>query len=114
MHPSNRIQREYIVRALGDLSPAQIERLRRGVRLEDGEARFASVELMGGEGANRSYRVIVSEGRNRLVRRLFDAVGCKVNRLLRVRYGPIRLPRELRPGEYRELSEAERGQLESI
>jgi 23S rRNA pseudouridine2605 synthase len=114
MHPSSRLPREYVVRALGELSAEQSERLHRGILLDDGEARFESIELTGGEGANRSYRVVVTEGRNRIVRRLFDAVGCKVNRLLRVRYGPIRLPRELRPGEYRELGDAEIRQLESV
>ncbi len=107
MHPSGELQREYSVRALGELSDLQLGELRSGVKLEDGEARFDDIRVADSKAANKSYRVVVSEGRNRIVRRLFEHVGCRVNRLMRVRYGPVTLPRDLRPGKYRELSEAE-------
>jgi 23S rRNA pseudouridine2605 synthase len=111
MHPSSELEREYVVRAFGELSQDQLAELRKGVQLEDGEAKFDSIELSSGEGsgagANRSYVVTVREGRNRIVRRLFESVGCRVNRLMRVRYGAVSLPRDLRPGKHRELSEDE-------
>jgi len=111
MHPSSELQREYVVRALGELSDAALTELRKGVELDDGKARFESIELSSGEGANKSYVVSVGEGRNRIVRRLFEKVGCRVNRLMRVRYGPISLPRDLRPGKHRELNEHEIAEL---
>ena len=111
MHPSSELQREYVVRAFGQLSDEQLQELRKGVELEDGMARFDTIDLSSGEGANKSYLVSVSEGRNRIVRRLFENVGCRVNRLMRVRYGPVSLPRDLRPGKYRELTEREIEQL---
>lgn len=109
MHPSSELEREYVVRAYGELSQDQLAELRKGVQLEDGEAKFDSIELSAGPGAgaNRSYVVTVREGRNRIVRRLFESVGCRVNRLMRVRYGAVSLPRDLRPGKHRELSEDE-------
>jgi 23S rRNA pseudouridine2605 synthase len=107
MHPSSELEREYAVRALGELSDEQMQRLIRGVELDDGTGKFKSVVLVDGEGANRSYRVIVTEGRNRIVRRMFEAVGCRVNRLMRITYGPVELPRDLRPGKYRELAAEE-------
>lgn len=104
MHPRYEVEREYAVRVLGALNPGERARLLSGVRLEDGIGRFESLEPSGAaEGANRWYRVVLREGRNREVRRLFDAVGRRVSRLLRVRYGPIGLPRELRPGHWTEL-----------
>jgi 23S rRNA pseudouridine2605 synthase len=109
MHPSSELEREYVVRAFGELSQDQLAELRKGVQLEDGEAKFDSIELSSdaGAGANRSYVVTVREGRNRIVRRLFESVGCRVNRLMRVRYGVVSLPRDLRPGKHRELTERE-------
>lgn len=107
MHPRTRIVREYAVRVLGDLDDAALERLRRGVELEDGRARFESIEHQGPtRGSNRWYRCRLREGRKREVRRLFEAVGGQVNRLIRVRYGPVELPRDLHPGQYRELDES--------
>jgi 23S rRNA pseudouridine2605 synthase len=105
MHPSSELKREYVVRAMGDLSDEQLAELKTGVELEDGKCRFESIELSSGEGANKSYRVMVREGRNRIVRRLFEKVGCRVSRLMRVSYGPVSLPRDLRSGQYRELDE---------
>jgi 23S rRNA pseudouridine2605 synthase len=106
MHPSGGLEREYAVRVLGTLSAESARRLLSGVRLEDGDARFASLEPMdrGREpSANRWYRVTLGEGRKREVRRLFEAVGCKVSRLIRIRYGGVRLPRSLKPGRWIEV-----------
>lgn len=111
MHPSQEIEREYAVRLLGEVSMTVLERLIQGVQLEDGFARFTAIEESGGSGANRWYHVIIKEGRNREVRRLWESQGVKVSRLSRVRYGPIILERKLRPGKYRPLSARELKQL---
>ncbi|MBK8890634.1 MAG: rRNA pseudouridine synthase [Dechloromonas sp.] len=107
MHPSSGLIREYAVRVLGGLTPESQQSLLDGIELEDGPASFASLEEGGGEGANRWYRVTLSEGRNREVRRMFEAVGCTVSRLIRVRYGPFTLPPQLKRGRARELEESE-------
>jgi 23S rRNA pseudouridine2605 synthase len=107
MHPSSELVREYAVRVLGDLSLESQKLLLEGVQLEDGPANFASLEDGGGEGANHWYRVTLFEGRNREVRRMFEAVGCQVSRLIRVRYGPFVLPPQLKRGRVRELEESE-------
>jgi 23S rRNA pseudouridine2605 synthase len=105
MHPRYEVEREYAVRVQGTLGPQGIEKLRRGVQLEDGAAAFDKIEATGaGGGANRWYRVALKEGRNREVRRMFEAVGARVSRLQRVRYGAVELPRDLPPGKWRELS----------
>lgn len=104
MHPRYEVEREYAVRVLGALNPEEMLELRKGLRLDDGIGKFDRLEASGPpEGANRWYRVVLREGRNREVRRLFEAVGRKVSRLLRVRYGQVRLPRGLRPGHWVEL-----------
>jgi 23S rRNA pseudouridine2605 synthase len=104
MHPRYEIEREYAARVQGRLTPADLAKLRSGVFLDDGTAAFTSIEPQReGSGANRWYRVVLKEGRNREVRRMFEAVGARVNRLLRVRYGPVALPRDLAPGQWREL-----------
>ncbi|HEX6998691.1 MAG TPA: pseudouridine synthase [Gammaproteobacteria bacterium] len=106
MHPRYGIEREYAVRLLGQPSEEQLERLRRGVELEDGPAKVESVEPRGGTGSNVWYHVVVKEGRNREIRRLFEAIGLVVSRLIRVRYGPVGLG-ELRRGETRRLARTE-------
>lgn len=107
MRPSFGITREYAVRVQGEAAPAVLKKLRRGIELEDGLAAFKTIEFSGGEGQNRWYRVTVTEGRNRLVRRLFEAVGLRVSRLIRTRIGPISLPREMSAGHSRLLQPEE-------
>ncbi len=114
MHPATEVVREYAVRVLGRLDEAARQRLLQGVELEDGPAAFDSLEEAGGEGANRWYRVTLREGRNREVRRLFASQGVVVNRLIRVRYGPVELPPRLRRGHWLELDEAEVAALSAL
>ncbi|MBU2784605.1 MAG: 23S rRNA pseudouridine(2605) synthase RluB [Acidithiobacillus ferriphilus] len=111
MHPRAGIEREYAVRVMGVVSPEQQASLLQGVPLEDGEARFATLQETGGEGLNRWYHVTLTEGRNREVRRLFEAVGLTVSRLIRVRYGVVEMPRLLKTGYFDELSDEEREAL---
>jgi len=103
MHPSSGIEREYAVRVYGQVPPATLEALTRGVALDDGEGRFESLVDAGGEGRNHWYRVVVREGRNRLVRRLWAASGVEVSRLTRIRHATVELPRRLRAGRWDEL-----------
>jgi len=111
MHPRFGLEREYAVRVLGALQPDERARLLEGVELEDGRGSFASIDEGGGEGSNVWYRVTISEGRNREVRRLFEAVGHAVSRLIRIRYGAMVLPRGLRRGTWMELDERDIGAL---
>jgi 23S rRNA pseudouridine2605 synthase len=106
MHPKFEIEREYAVRVFGGLTEEEIERLLAGIPLGDGMAAFGKVVPAGGEGSNRWYKVTLKEGRNREVRRLLEALGKQVSRLMRLRYGPVTLPEELKPGEWRELEPA--------
>ena len=103
MHPRYGIDREYAVRVLGEIDEASLKKLTDGIELEDGMARFIRLQVAGGEGANHWYHVTLEEGRNREVRRMFEAVGVTVSRLMRVRYGPIVLPANLKRGQSREV-----------
>ncbi|MGC1175354.1 pseudouridine synthase [Polaromonas sp.] len=105
MHPRFGLEREYAVRVLGALNNEEKKRLLDGVQLDDGMAQFSTIEAGGGEGANCWYRVTISEGRNREVRRMFEAVGHAVSRLIRIRYGAVVLPRGLKRGAFVELDE---------
>ena len=105
MHPSFGLEREYAVRVLGALTPEEKQQLLDGVMLDDGPAAFGSIDEGGGEGANVWYRVTISEGRNREVRRIFESLGRAVSRLIRIRYGAMQLPRGLRRGAWTELDE---------
>ena len=105
MHPRFGLEREYAVRVLGALNSEEKKRLLEGVVLDDGSAKFTSLEAGGGEGANCWYKVTLSEGRNREVRRMFEAVGHAVSRLIRIRYGAVVLPRGLKRGAFVELED---------
>ncbi|MCW9023156.1 MAG: 23S rRNA pseudouridine(2605) synthase RluB [Gammaproteobacteria bacterium] len=103
MHPSSEIEREYAVRVQGEISPETFAMLQQGVELEDGPAHFDRILDSGGTGRNHWYHVMLKEGRNREVRRLWEAVGHTVSRLMRIRYGNIELKRYVRPGKWKEL-----------
>ena len=105
MHPRFGLEREYAVRVLGALNNEEKKRLLDGVQLDDGIAQFGTIEAGGGEGANCWYKVTISEGRNREVRRMFEAVGHAVSRLIRIRYGAVMLPRGLKRGAFVELDD---------
>jgi len=107
MHPRFGLEREYAVRVLGALNKEEKQKLLDGVTLDDGVAQFGSIEEGGGEGSNCWYRVTIFEGRNREVRRMFEAVGHAVSRLIRIRYGAMVLPRGLKRGAWMELDEAD-------
>ena len=124
MHPSFEVEREYAVRVLGEVDDAMLARLADGVRLEDGQGRFEKVWRTDGPGdddaepgersgaANRWFQVIVKQGRNRLVRRLWESQRCQVSRLMRVRYGPVELGRGIRSAGWRELEAHEVKELQ--
>ncbi|ORM83281.1 23S rRNA pseudouridylate synthase [Mixta gaviniae] len=103
MHPSREVEREYAVRVFGQVDDTKIRQLSQGVQLEDGPASFRTIKFTGGEGMNQWYSVTLTEGRNREVRRLWEAVGVQVSRLIRVRYGDITLPKGLPRGGWTEL-----------
>jgi 23S rRNA pseudouridine2605 synthase len=105
MHPRYGIEREYAVRTLGELEEGMRQKLLAGIELDDGVAQFSRIADGGGEGVNRWYRVTIGEGRNREVRRMFEAVGLTVSRLIRTRYGAMVLPRNLKRGRWEELDE---------
>lgn len=107
MHPKFELEREYAVRIHGRVSPEMTKNLLKGVMLEDGLAKFKRVDYRGGEGANGWYHVVLSEGRNREVRRMWESQGLEVSRLIRVRYGSLHMPRSLSRGECLELSREE-------
>ena len=103
MHPSNAIEREYLVRVMGRVDEPMLERLKDGIELDDGPARFSDIQEGGGDGINRFFYVVLMEGRNREVRRLWESQGTTVSRLKRVRYGEVFLPSKLKKGQWLEL-----------
>ncbi len=105
MHPSYEVEREYAVRVHGAVSPEMLTQLREGIELDDGPAHFDDIVDAGGSGSNHWYHVVLKEGRNREVRRLWEAVGVEVSRLARVRYDKFKLPKWLKPGKYRYIDE---------
>lgn len=107
MHPRYELEREYAVRVYGEVKPDIIKKLQQGVQLDDGMAKFKKIEFRGGEGTNAWYHVVLSEGRNREVRRLWQSQGVEVSRLIRIRYGSFTMPRFLGRGEFTELSAQE-------
>ena len=107
MHPRFAVEREYAVRIVGELNGDQIARLTNGIKLSDGPAACLSVEDQGGEGTNHWYRIVLREGRNRVVRRMFEALGLTVSRLIRVRFGVVALPPRLKRGQVSALPAAE-------
>ncbi|BBP45953.1 ribosomal large subunit pseudouridine synthase B [Thiosulfatimonas sediminis] len=116
MHPSYQIEREYLVRVFGDVTADALAQLREGVMLDDGPAKFDKVNAMPAplseeESLNNWYRVVIKEGRNREVRRIWEAVGLQVSRLHRVRYGEFSMPRNLRKGKTQELTWKQINQL---
>jgi 23S rRNA pseudouridine2605 synthase len=111
MHPSSEVEREYRVRVRGQPSAQVIDALSRGVQLEDGWARFERIVRDGHAGSRSGYRVVLKEGRNREVRRMWSAVGCEVSQLVRIRYGPLGLPESLRPGSWRRADPREIAEL---
>lgn len=115
MHPRYEFEREYAVRVHGRVNPQAVKALLEGVQLEDGMAKFKKVTFQGGEGANGWYHVVLTEGRNREVRRMWQSQGVEVSRLIRIRYGHIQMPRYLARGEHVEMSpEAVSKLLESL
>ena len=121
MHPSSEVEREYLVRVRGTPGAAVLNQLRDGVMLEDGPAKFISLEATrepadsavgtSAEGSNSWFRVVLREGRNREVRRLWKACGFEVGRLMRIRFADVELPRDLRPGQWRRMTESEARRL---
>ncbi|WP_255989262.1 23S rRNA pseudouridine(2605) synthase RluB [Chitinolyticbacter albus] len=106
-HPRFEIEREYAVRVLGELTDAQIAELKKGIELDDGPAKFDHINASGGEGMNHWYNVVLKEGRNREVRRMFEHYEMQVSRLMRVRFGMFGLPPRLKRGQFYELNETE-------
>ncbi|NOZ52985.1 MAG: pseudouridine synthase [Gammaproteobacteria bacterium] len=111
MHPSYEIEREYAVRIYGDVTVSMLNILQKGITLDDGEARFEKIKDIGGEGQNRWFNVVLKEGKNREVRRLWESQGVQVNRLSRNRFGPISLPRRIKRGQYQALTRIEMEKL---
>jgi 23S rRNA pseudouridine2605 synthase len=107
MHPRFAVEREYAVRIVGQLNASQLERLKNGVELSDGLAKCDAIADEGGEGSNHWYRIVLREGRNRVVRRMFEALGLTVSRLIRVRFGVVALPPRLKRGQVTSLPATE-------
>jgi len=107
MHPSSNIDREYAVRVMGDVSQEIIDNMLKGVMIDEHLCRFTDVQYYAGEGVNRWYHVVLIEGRNREVRKLWESQGVRVSRLKRVRYGPIFIPSKVKRGDFYELPREE-------
>ena len=107
MHPSSNIKRKYAVRIFGEVTDEIIKKLKKGIFLDDGLAKFDTIKDMGGKGINHWYHVSLREGRNREVRRLWQSQGLQVSRIIRIQYGTVFLPDDLRPGKFIELEERE-------
>ena len=114
MHPAQQIEREYAVRVMGEVTDEMLNELVNGKQLEDGFARFEDIVESGGEGINRWFHVVIMEGRKREVRRLWESVGLKVNRLKRVRFGNVILDSSVKVGQWRDLDEKEASGLLSL
>jgi 23S rRNA pseudouridine2605 synthase len=114
MHPSHQIEREYAVRVMGEGTDEMLQAMQQGVMLEDGLASFSAIQRVGGEGINTWYHVVITEGRNREVRRLWESQGVTVSRLKRVRYGTIFLDKRTKVGEWIELTQAETDELSAL
>ena len=106
-HPSSQVEREYAVRVMGEVTPDMIERMHEGIIIDDHLCRFTDIQFYAGEGINQWYHVVLMEGRNREVRKLWESQGLKVSRLKRVRFGPIFIPSTVTRGQFRELSRHE-------
>lgn len=112
MHPRFEVEREYAVRVQGQMTPEQMKQmLRQGIELDDGPVKFEKLEDEGGEGFNHWYRLVLKEGRNRVVRRTFEALGLPVSRLMRVRFGIVNLPPRLKRGMLTEMDQADVGRV---
>lgn len=107
MHPSSNIDREYAVRVMGEVTEEHVQAMHKGVMIDDHLCRFTDIQYFAGEGLNRWYHVVLMEGRNREVRKLWESQGLKVSRLKRVRYGPIFIPSKVKKGDYYELPREE-------
>jgi len=107
MHPSSQIEREYAVRVLGDVTPEMVQEMHKGVMIEGNLCRFTDIQHYGGEGVNQWYHVVLMEGRNREVRKLWESQGVKVSRLKRVRFGPLFIPSSVSKGRFNELGKPE-------
>lgn len=114
MHPSSEIEREYAVRVMGNPTDEQLESLKTGIMLDDGTAAFKNIKAKGGEGVNRWFNVVINEGRYREVRRLWKEAGFTVSRLIRIRFGPVLLPRDKRTGTVWDISQRDFKQLHNL
>ncbi|MDD9890239.1 MAG: pseudouridine synthase [Gammaproteobacteria bacterium] len=106
-HPSSMVEREYAVRVMGEVTPQMVQSMHDGIIIDDHLCRFTDIQFYAGEGINQWYHVVIMEGRNREVRKLWESQGLKVSRLKRVRFGPIFIPSSVKRGEFQELSKNE-------
>ncbi len=114
MHPSSQIEREYAVRVFGEVTPDMVQRMHEGLIIDDNLCRFTDIQHFGGQGVNQWYHVVLMEGRNREVRKLWESQGVKVSRLKRVRFGPIFIPSTVSRGKFQELTKNEVDKLRQL